>query len=763
MRKSVFALAFALVAALGIYVPSVSAAYVSTAKVVIVVGAVHGQTDSYRARGDAAYAEAIKYTPNVTKVYSPNATWSRVLSATKNANIVIYMGHGNGWPSPYTYDPNYVTKDGMGLNSSAGNGDHNNKYYGEPYMAQLELAPNAIILLHHLCYASGNGESSSESPTTSVAKQRVQNYAAGFLRSPARAVIADGHSGAASYLRALFTTNQSILQLWRSVPSYNGNEFSFASGRSAGYTAYMDPEAPQKFYRSMVAKPTLTTREITGVVGDTGLDPASFTVPGRASVADGGAELLGFDGLTALPIATLPAGTRLMAISRPTWTAPDDFTTVLEVAGLDDPSITGFVRTSQLVPRDSTAPVLLGVEATPTGISPNGDGAFDTTQLSARFSETVNWTLRITNADGDQLFETGGTDKEPVVAWDGLVSGAAVPDGTYTFAFRGQDAWLNAPSPVVKSGTVRVDTTAPTLTSFAASADTVPWFSPNGDGSLDTFPVKGGTSESGRIVVRVRDATDTTIRSFSVNVSKGDFTVAWDGRDNDGQTAPNGLYAIRLTPIDGLENVGSSQTTTVRVLNLLRSVASSKTLIFPQDLDALASSTTLSFKLDRQATVTWTIRNSAGTVVATLLDAATLEAGTHSRTFAGRTPAGVMLPTGAYMSHVSATDGESRLSYGARFSMLAFQTTTSSSTATRGRSITIRAVSAEALSSAVSLRTSQPGKSSWTVKMTRLSTGAYRATVTLKTGGSAGTVTFRVLATDARGKTNSTYITLPLR
>ena len=32
------------------------------------------------------------------------------------------MGHGNGWPSPYTYDPNYTTKDGFGLNATCRRG-----------------------------------------------------------------------------------------------------------------------------------------------------------------------------------------------------------------------------------------------------------------------------------------------------------------------------------------------------------------------------------------------------------------------------------------------------------------------------------------------------------------------------------------------------------------------------------------------------------------------------------------------------------------
>ena len=55
--------------------PVRAAAALSPAKVVIVVGATHGATASYRKSADAAYAEAIRHTSNVVKVYSPNATW----------------------------------------------------------------------------------------------------------------------------------------------------------------------------------------------------------------------------------------------------------------------------------------------------------------------------------------------------------------------------------------------------------------------------------------------------------------------------------------------------------------------------------------------------------------------------------------------------------------------------------------------------------------------------------------------------------------
>jgi flagellar hook assembly protein FlgD len=760
LRKTVAALFVTLVAMLGMWVPSVSAAYVSSAKVVIIVGAVHGQTDSYRQRGDAAYAEAKKYTPNVTKVYSPNATWSKVKSATTGANIVIYMGHGNGWPSPYTYDPNYTTKDGFGLNATAGNGDNNVKYYGEPYVDDLALAPNAIILLHHLCYASGNSEPGRAAPSTTTAKARVDNYGAGFLRGKARAVIADGHAGAAYYLRALFTTNQSVLSVWRNAPNYNGNEFSFAGTRSTNARAYMDPDDPGKgFYRSLVLKTSgLTSYMVTGAVGDTSLDPGAFVVPGRASTSSAGAELLD---ATGAPAGTLPANERLAVVARPNWVAPDGIG-VYEVTGLDDASIHGFVRATQLVPRDSMEPVAFAVGASPTKISPNGDGTLDTTKLSALFSETVDWTLTIRASDGTEVGNASGRHAEPSVDWDALVDGAAVPDGTYTYTFRGQDSWLNADPPVAKSGTVKVDTTPPTLSGVPAPSDPLPWFSPNGDGSRDTYALKATTSQSGKIEVRVRNADGDVVRRFSTDVSAGAFSIPWDGKDNDGAVVADGTYDVGLIPVDTLGNRGTAETIRVRSIALLRAVKTSKTVFYPQDRDALGTTTVLSFSINRPASVTWTIRNAKGDVVDTRYADAALEAGTHSLTYDGRTVDGVLLPKGKYTSHVTATDGDLTASQTVGFEMNAFAITSSTQKPKRGRSITIRAKPAEPLGGSVTMTISQPGKASWTVKMSKLSTGTYRATVTLKTGGSAGTLKISVQAKDSKGGRNKTYLKLPL-
>jgi flagellar hook assembly protein FlgD len=769
LRLSLAALSMVLTVVVGSFAapfaaPALAAAAKTPAKVVIVVGATHGTTAKYRTYADAAYAEAIKYTTNVVKVYSPNATWSKVKAAAVGASVLIYFGHGNGWPSPYTYDPAYTTKDGMGLNATAGNGDYNNKYYGEPYMASLDLAPNAIVLLHHLCYASGNSEPGAAAPTASVARQRISNYAAGFLKSNAQAVIADGHRGPAEYLRALFTTDQTIESLWRTLPSNNGHITSFTSTRTSGVKALMDPEtATTGYYRSLVTDPTLTTSLVTGL-SDTSMDPSTFIVPGRAAVVTPDAPLYNDAAAAAVASldggASLPTGTRLTVLGRSTATGADG-AALLQVQGLDDPSLDGLMRVGDLIPRDSAAPRVLAVDRGAGVVSPNGDGAADQLTLRASLSESAAWRIQIRNGDGDTLDEATGSGNSPAIAWDGLVDGAPAADGAYSYAIDATDAWVNKAT--TATGTIRVDTTAPSLSNVTPAADAETTFSPNGDGVRDSAGLNGATSEAGSIAVRVRDTADTTVRSFTVSAAAGNVAVTWDGKNTAGAVVPDGTYDVRLTPRDAAGNSGTGVTRTVTVNNLLGWVTTSKKLFYPQDLDSVARATRLSFTLTRSATVTWTIRNPAGTVVATLVDNGALPAGLSTRVFDGRRPDGTMLPAGRYASHVAATDGTVSSSQVVAFEMNAFKLTPSTTSPARGRSIAITALSAEALSTTPRLYITQPGKATWSVAMRKTATLTYKATVTLKTGGSAGKVTFKVIAKDAGGRSQRTALTLALR
>ena len=264
----------ALIVALFGAVPSAAAAPRAEPKVVLIVGPAGAATERYRERAEAAARIAEQHTSNVVRLYSPNATWPAVRQALDGAAVVVYLGHGNGWPSRYRDAPYGVTQNGFGLNPVAGGGDDAHQYFGEDQIAgEVRLAENAVVLLHHLCYASGNTEPGLPEGTIQEARQRVVNYAAGFVRAGAGAVVAEGHLGPAWYMQQLLSGNRSIDQIWRASPNAHGNEFRFESTRSAGYVAAMDPDHGDRgFYRSIVYRegvggarlepaPAVTTQE----------------------------------------------------------------------------------------------------------------------------------------------------------------------------------------------------------------------------------------------------------------------------------------------------------------------------------------------------------------------------------------------------------------------------------------------------------------------------------------------------------------------
>ena len=261
----------AIIAALivvGVCVPATfaasAAARPAVPRVVFIVGPAGAATDGYRAQARAAAAIARQYTPDVVEVYSPDATWPAVKDALAGASLVVYMGHGNGWPSRYRNALYPISQDGFGLNPTAGSGDSEHQYFGEAAVgSEVKLAKNAVVLLNHLCYASGNSEPGLPEGTLDQARQRVDNYAAGFIRAGAAAVIAEAWSSPSYFVRAILGGGKSIQAAWQASPSANGNRIAFASQRSPGYVAQMDPvHAASGFVRSIVMKSGLAPRDV---------------------------------------------------------------------------------------------------------------------------------------------------------------------------------------------------------------------------------------------------------------------------------------------------------------------------------------------------------------------------------------------------------------------------------------------------------------------------------------------------------------------
>jgi hypothetical protein len=267
MRLTVLGLALALVALGGMAANPTPATAAAAAgmKVVVVVGPAGSSTSKYITSAKRYASQAREYGATVVEIYSPNATWSKVKTAAQGANVLIYLGHGNGYPSPY--GPfSALTKDGLGLNSSAGHGHNNVKYFGEYYIkTYINLAPNAVVILNRLCYASGNSEWGARNPTKAVAIKRADNFAAGFLRANARAVFAEGINSASYVLQGVFKSDRTMAEIFESAPSYSGSyDFKFKSVRTPGYSAWLDPYAPSRYYRSVIGELTLSAASVRG-------------------------------------------------------------------------------------------------------------------------------------------------------------------------------------------------------------------------------------------------------------------------------------------------------------------------------------------------------------------------------------------------------------------------------------------------------------------------------------------------------------------
>jgi len=201
-------------------------------KVAIIVGPVGGLTPNYRSSANRVADAAIAAGATVVKAYSPRATWSRVRSAIDGANVVVYFGHGNGYPNPYTSGFEYTDRvNGFGLNRTTRNGDSDNwsttmVYCGEKAMlgtlsasdgraqrqycsgGRLNPAPGFTMVYAQAHYAPGFGERyrrSDPRTTLNQAQQRVRNYSYPMLRLGAGAYFATAYSDADEIVTRVLT------------------------------------------------------------------------------------------------------------------------------------------------------------------------------------------------------------------------------------------------------------------------------------------------------------------------------------------------------------------------------------------------------------------------------------------------------------------------------------------------------------------------------------------------------------------------------
>jgi hypothetical protein len=352
---------------------------------VLVVGPTGAATAAYRAIAEEAAVAASAMGSRVVRVYSPYATWPAVREALRGASIVVYLGHGNGWPSRYRDTAWPYSQNGLGLNPVAGGNDTTHQYFGEFYLARdVKLAPGAVVIMTRLCYASGNSEPGLPEGTVDTARQRVDNYAAGWIKAGARAVIADAFTSPGYYVRALLSNRQRVDAIWRGSPNDRGHQLRYQSRRSTGHVVQLDPDRVSSgtsgFYRSLVARSeSLASRGVPAGQGDPGPSYSAAELAGAGATTSGG-------GAAAVRQPTLAeAGFKFGApniAKPPTAGRPVNlFVPVKVPTGLHLPTkLTAAVRWDPLdLAPPPTAPVPLGPVDTGTSVV---DGGSSTTGAS---------------------------------------------------------------------------------------------------------------------------------------------------------------------------------------------------------------------------------------------------------------------------------------------------------------------------------------------------------------------------------------------
>ncbi len=215
-RLAVVAAAVLAAAALGL--PGPALANEPAPKVAIIVGPVGEElTPAYLRLAEATADAAESRGASVARAYSPNATPARVLAAVDGAQIVVYFGHGVGFPNPYSATLNPATANGWGLQGPAADGSHADSwrdgtlaYYGEAWLAaHARPAPGFVMIYSNVCYAPGAGELWMEPATHEEASARVAAYSGTPFALGASAYYATDYDlGAARLVDALLGAPQ---------------------------------------------------------------------------------------------------------------------------------------------------------------------------------------------------------------------------------------------------------------------------------------------------------------------------------------------------------------------------------------------------------------------------------------------------------------------------------------------------------------------------------------------------------------------------
>ncbi len=234
--------------------------------------------------------------------------------------------------------------------------------------------------------------------------------------------------------------------------------------------------------------------------------------------------------------------------------------------------------------------------------------------------------------------------------WDGKSdAGTVVPDGTYHYRLEAYDDNGNlGKSP---DGTVIVDTTPPMVSSNAAYLI----FSPDGDGTKDTLPIQQTGSVEDTWTGIISTIAGEKVRTYTWQGSVPP-SFEWDGKTDNGNLAPDGVYSYHVAATDRAGNSASAQLDNIIIDTrpTPAQLAIDLSYISPNG-DGIKDTVTFSLQVPVTTGIEkWSlaVADDKGVAHRTFTGTITIPA---TVVWDGKDDAGAPLPEGAYVGNLSVT------------------------------------------------------------------------------------------------------------
>lgn len=205
-------------------------------------------------------------------------------------------------------------------------------------------------------------------------------------------------------------------------------------------------------------------------------------------------------------------------------------------------------------------PLLYDVSVSPDVISPNADGMEDVTRITYRLSESANLSIYLVDEAGEKHYFRKDRRRSPgdyAVDFGGVVDGAMLPDGDYTWVVEATD---DAGDTLSEKGALVIrgaDTEKPVLEGFSVYPQV---FTPNQDGIDDRVTINYYLTKEADVTVYLYSPegdkypvgeTEREVEPGEVGFHTYDYE---GGVDLGADPPPDGDYVVRAEAVDRVGN-----------------------------------------------------------------------------------------------------------------------------------------------------------------------------------------------------------------